>query len=76
MNATNTTRKVNGASVRAIREAVGIKHGNFAAAVGISPGYLTNVEKSVKQPSVAVARAIADRLAVPLDAITYPAGPA
>lgn len=71
-----TTRSINGASVRALREAVGIKHGVLAAAVGISPGYLTNIEKGLRQPSAAVARAIADRLAVPLDAITYQAGPA
>lgn len=68
-----TTRRVNGASVRALREAVGIKHGLFAVQVGISPGYLTNIEKGLKQPSSSVAREIAERLGVTLDAITYEA---
>lgn len=66
-------RLVNGPAVRALREAVGVKHGILAIDCDISPGYLTNIEKGIKQPSPAVARRIADRLGVPLDAITYPA---
>ncbi|MDR0482777.1 MAG: helix-turn-helix domain-containing protein [Cellulomonadaceae bacterium] len=64
-------RKINGATVRALREAVGIKHGAFAVECDISAGYLTNVEAGRKQPSPAVSKAIAFRLGVPLDAITY-----
>jgi len=64
-------RRVNGAAVRALREAVGIKHGVFAVDCDISPGYLTNIEKGRKQPAPDVARALAARLGVPLDAITY-----
>lgn len=66
------SRHVNGSTVRALRESVGIRHGVFAIDCMISPGYLTNIEKGIKQPSPAVARRIADRLGVPLDAITYP----
>lgn len=66
-----TTRRVHGPAVRVIRERTGIKHGVFAVQVGITPGYLTNIEKGLKQPSPAVARAIADALGVTLDAITY-----
>lgn len=66
-------RLVNGGTIRALREALGIKHGIFAVDCDISPGYLTNIEKGLKQPSPAVAAAIAHRLGVPLDAITYPA---
>lgn len=66
-----TTRRVHGPAVRVIRERTGIKHGIFAIQVGITPGYLTNIEKGHKQPSPAVARAIADALGCPLDAITY-----
>lgn len=68
---TTRLRRVNGPSVRALREAVGIKHGVFAIDCLISPGYLTNIEKGLKQPSPAVTAVIAARLGVPLDAITY-----
>jgi transcriptional regulator with XRE-family HTH domain len=62
---------VNGPTVRALREALGIKHGLFAVDCLISPGYLTNIEKGIKQPSPAVAVRLATRLGVALDAITY-----
>lgn len=66
-----TTRMTHGPAVRAIREALGKRHGEVAIACDISPGYLSNIEKGAKQPSPAVARRIADVLGVPLDAITY-----
>jgi len=65
------TRRVHGPAVRAIREALGLKHGVFAVNCDISPGYLTNIEKGHKQPSPAVAVAIANGLGVDLNAITY-----
>ena len=68
-----TYRHTNGATVRAMREALGIRHGVFAVDCLISPGYLTNIEAGRKQPSPAVARQIAHRLGVHLDVITYPA---
>lgn len=64
-------RKTHGPAVRAIREALGLRHGVFAVQCEITPGYLTNIEKGIKQPSPAVAAAIANRLGVPLDAIQY-----
>lgn len=64
-------RMVLGPAVRAIREAVGIKHGEFAIRCDISPGYLTNIESGRKQPAPDVASAFAKELGVPLDAITY-----
>lgn len=66
-------RLVHGPAIRAIREALGIKHGEFATRCDITPGYLTNVEAGRKQPSAAVAATIAQRLGVPLDAVTYAA---
>lgn len=62
---------VHGRAVRAIRESLGIAHGKFAVDIQISPGYLTNIEKGRKQPSPAVTKAIANRLGVNLDDITY-----
>lgn len=64
-------RMTHGPAVRAIREALGIKHGEFAIRSDMSPGYLTNIESGRKQPSPAAAKRIADQLGVPLDAITY-----
>lgn len=66
-----STRKVNGSSIRAIREAVGIKHGDLAVRCGFTPSYLSHIESGAKQPSAAMARRLADELGVPLDAITY-----
>lgn len=66
------SRNVNGAAVKAIREALGHRGGMFATQCSISHAYLSNVEAGRKQPSSAVARRIADELGVPLAAITYP----
>lgn len=67
----NSKRMIHGPAVRAIREALGIKHGEFAIRCLVSPGYLTNIEAGRKQPSPEVATAIAKNLGVPLDAIAY-----
>lgn len=64
-------RLAHGPAIRAIREALGIKHGIFAIECEISPGYLTNIEKGAKQPSPTVIAAIAKRLGVSIDQITY-----
>lgn len=66
------SRNVNGAAVKALREALGHRGGMFATQCEISHAYLSNVEAGRKQPSAAVARRIADELGVPLAAITYP----
>lgn len=65
-------RRALGPAIRAIREALGIKHGEFAGRVEVSPGYLTNVECGRKQPSPAVLVRVANGLGVSLDAISYP----
>lgn len=67
-----SNRRAHGPWIRAIRESLGIPHGKFAVAVGISPGYLTNIEKGIKQPSDSVIAAMAQRLGVTVDQITYP----
>lgn len=65
-------RRANGPAIRALREALGIRHGEFARDVLISTGYLSNIEKGARQPAPDVTRRIANRLGVSLDAITYP----
>lgn len=65
------TRLAHGPAIKAIRESLGIKHGVFAVDCQISAGYLTNIEKGVKQPSPSVTAAIAKRLGRSIDDITY-----
>lgn len=66
-----TQRLVLGPAVKALRQAYGIKQSDLAIACDITPGFLSNLEAGRKQPSPAKARELADRLGVPLDAITY-----
>lgn len=66
-----SNRLAHGPAIRAIRKALGIKHGVFATRCQISSSYLTNIEKGVKQPSDAVIAAIASNLGVSVEAITY-----
>ncbi len=64
-----TTTRTNGAAIRALREAHGWQAKKFAAAVGISRGYLCNVEARRRQVSPEVLRKMADVLGVPLAAL-------
>lgn len=66
------TRRLNGATVRALREALGIRHGEFAARVEIDRGFLTKLEQGSRQPSPAVLRRIAMGLGVSIEAVSYP----
>lgn len=66
------TRRLNGASVRAIREALGLRHGEFARRCDIDPGYLTKLEVGSRQPSAAVLKKIAMGLGVSIEAVSYP----
>lgn len=66
-------RKINGASVRVIREALGIRHRDLVTRVGFTAGTLTHIERGARQVSAETQRKIADALGVPLEAITYPA---
>lgn len=66
------TRRTNGATVRALRDALGIRHADFARDTVVSTGYLSNIEAGRRQPDPAVVRRMADRLGVTVDAITYP----
>jgi len=66
-----TIRRINGASVRALRKALGKRQDAAAVDAGISAAYLANIEAGRKQPPLEVSRRIADSLAVDLEAITY-----
>lgn len=65
-------RRINGASVKVIREALGIRHSDLAARVGFTRGTLTHVEQGARQVSPETQRKIAQSLGVPLEAVTYP----
>lgn len=68
----NTTQRLRllGETVRAIREARGIKQNDLADEVGITHGYLSNIELDRRQPSPAIIVALARALAMPVTAIT------
>lgn len=65
------TRKILGPAVRLCREAMGIRHGEFAGRARVNPGYLTLIEQGRRQPSPAVIARIAGVLGCPVDSITY-----
>jgi transcriptional regulator with XRE-family HTH domain len=70
-------RGINGAALRALREANGWTLTKFAIATRVSTGYLSNIESGRKErvgPEVAVR--FASALDVPLAAITSAAYPA
>jgi transcriptional regulator with XRE-family HTH domain len=63
-------RQVNGAAVRAIREAAGISLAELAGRALIAKSHLSQLERGVNGASMPVARRIATELKVPIDAIT------
>jgi transcriptional regulator with XRE-family HTH domain len=67
-----TTRAINGAAVKVIREALGITQHDLAARSQIAQGTLSNLERGIHQASPQVARKLADSMGVPLESITYP----
>jgi transcriptional regulator with XRE-family HTH domain len=62
----------NGPAIRVLRQTKGWKAVTFAEAIGISAGYLNNIEAGRKQGSPPVLRRIADVLEVPFKAISMP----
>lgn len=64
------TRRVNGAAVRAIREALGISQVSLARRVQVTKSHMSMVEAGLTGASPEVARRIASELGVSYDAIT------
>lgn len=63
---------INGAAVRAIRQALGINLSTLATDVGTSTGYLCNIEAGRKiRVGPEVRKQIATRLQCSIDAIAY-----
>lgn len=65
------TRKILGPAVRAIREAMGVRHGVLADQAQLSPGYLTLIEQGRRKPTAEVIGRIATALGVGVEAISY-----
>lgn len=66
-----STRKVNGASVRAIREAAKVMGSQLAIQAGMSHAALINIESGRRQASAEKIEALAAALGCSVDAITY-----
>jgi transcriptional regulator with XRE-family HTH domain len=67
-----SVRKLNGASVRVIRELTGISLTDLAARVGIAKATLSNVERGIHGTNPETDRKLAEAMGVPLESITYP----
>ena len=67
-----TTRNLNGATVRVVREALGISQRDLAERAGISQGALSNIESGKHGSTPETNRKLADGMGVPLESITYP----
>jgi len=61
--------QVNPSALTEIRERSGYKKSTFASLVGISPSYLTEMEKGDKPGSADVIKRMADALVCPLAAL-------
>lgn len=59
-----------GATIRALRDAHGLKIVELARAVGVADSHISNVEAGRRTPSMALCRRIAETLGLPLAAIT------
>jgi transcriptional regulator with XRE-family HTH domain len=69
---TTTTRRLNGPTVRVIRELHGLGLRTFAQRIEVDPGFLTRLETGARQCSPAVMHKIANGLGVHLEVISYP----
>lgn len=64
------TRRLNGAAVKALRQALGISLRTMATDIDRNPGFISRVERGIDHASPTTQVAIAKRLGVPLDAVT------
>lgn len=64
-------RRVNGASIRALREARGIRQADLARSAGLSATHLNQIESGHKQPSAERLDSIATALGVEVEAVSY-----
>jgi ribosome-binding protein aMBF1 (putative translation factor) len=60
-------RQTLGERIRAAREARGYTQVNLAAAAGISQGYLSQIERDEREPTLSIAARLAGALGVSLD---------
>ena len=63
-------RQANGSAIRELRKALGISPAELAASVGVDKSTMWRIEAGARQPSDPTLRKIANRLGVPLAAIT------
>lgn len=68
----STTRRLNGAAVRVIRELSGISLTDLAARAGIAKASLSNIERGIHGTAPETNRKLATAMGVPLESITYP----
>jgi transcriptional regulator with XRE-family HTH domain len=68
-----TARRIHTGALRATRQNLGLRPSQLADDVGISRGFYSRLEAGTRQATPEVVRALAQRLGVGVDEITYPA---
>lgn len=66
-----SARRFLGPAAKALRLANKMPQGDAALRLDVSQGYLSNIEKGVKQPAEILMRQYAEILGVEIDAVTY-----
>lgn len=67
-----STRKLNGSSVRVIRELTGISMTDLAGRIGVAKATMSNIERGIHGTTPETNRKLAEAMGVPLESITYP----
>ena len=60
-----------GNAIRLVRKGTGLDQKTVASSIGISPTYLSQIEKNKKEPSLKILQKISDALSVPLPVIFF-----
>lgn len=58
------SRVINGERVRAVRKQLGLSQTEFAARMGMTQGYVTNIERNIREVNARLAKLICDTYSV------------
>jgi transcriptional regulator with XRE-family HTH domain len=67
-----STRRIHTGALRATRQRLGLRASTVADDVGVSRGFYSRLEAGTRQATPRTVQALAERLGVSVDEITYP----